>query len=508
MEIREFGWKKPEKRDRKFYTQRINRCFVVLMFLAFSCFALFNNVSKLVLASNKTDLFENNLEDLAFYFMGVDQKTSDLLMAIDAVRQGYVKNEDHFLRDNKGNIQYILQYLSNHPDQLKQLWLHDYAGMIDLISDISKYNSDIFSLLGEEREQRYLVVLQNSAEKRPNGGFFGSFAIVTVKDASISNIQLMDSYYPNKINPSAVVQAPDRATNTFLSGDSTITFLASNKFGFTDMDGKNIKAIYEKAFHQQVRGVIFVNSQMFADLIPGFDKKLREWMFTNAATDIIRGGNFPNKKEHYLKEVAEILNSQKDTIIKNTIKNIRYLVDNNYLHVYLENIGGGLTKSLVTQGLTTSFRDDQMYFWDYNSSFNKIDMFIKKNIVFTDEFGKTAIDTTKDIVDIGSLSKGIYNVKISYALTVPPGYTDEIASLEKKYDIALTVREKTILWVFPTRATRGVVYAPKKVTISNLQGQFKTSQLFDTPFSHNALYFMSNGSNNTIKTVSMQIEIK
>lgn len=88
--------------------------------------------------------------------------------------------------------------------------------MIDLISDLSKYNSDIFSLLGEQEQQRYLVVLQNSAEKRPNGGFFGSFAIVTIKDAKITNIELMDSYYPNKIDPSATIQAPDWATNTFL----------------------------------------------------------------------------------------------------------------------------------------------------------------------------------------------------------------------------------------------------------------------------------------------------
>lgn len=508
MVVREFGRKKPEKRDRKFYAKHVNRGFVILAFLAFSCFSLYNNVSRLVFAESKTDLFENNLEDLAFYFMGVDQKTANLLMSIDAVKHSYDKEEDHFLRDNKGNIQYILQYLSNHPEQLKQLGLHDYAGIIDLVSDISQYNSDIFSLLGEEREQRYLVVLQNSAEKRPNGGFFGSFAIVTVKDARITDIKLMDSYYPNKIDPAATVQAPDWATNSFLSGDSTITFLASNKFGFTDMDGKNIKAIYEDAFHQKVRGVIFVNSQMFADLIPEFDKKLREWMFTNAATDIIRGGNFPNKKQHYLQEVADILNSQKDTIIKNTIKNIRYLLDNNYIHVYLEDIGGGLTKSLVTQGLTTSFRDDQIYFWDYNSSYNKIDMFIKKNIVFTDSEGKRVIDTTKDIVDIAKLATGRYDVSINYMMTVPPTYTDEIASLEKKYDIELTVREKSILGVFPVWATRGVVYTPKHITISNPTGQMRTSQLFDTPFSHNLLYYMANGTNNSMKSVHMQITIQ
>lgn len=210
--------------------KHVNWCFVILTFVAFSFFALYNNVSRLVFAESKTDLFENNLEDLAFYFMGWDQKTANLLMSIDSVRSNYAKEEENFIRDNKGNMQYILQYLSNHPEQLKQLGLHDYAGIIDLVSDLSQYNTDIFSLLGEQEEQRYLVVLQNSAEKRPNGGFFGSFAIVTIKDAKITNIQLMDSYYPNKVAPSATMPAPTWATDTLFSGDDTITFLASNKF--------------------------------------------------------------------------------------------------------------------------------------------------------------------------------------------------------------------------------------------------------------------------------------
>lgn len=121
MEIRQFGRKKPETRNWKFYLKHVNRCFVVLTFIAFSFFALYSNVSRLVFAESKTDLFENNLEELAFYFMGWDQKTANLLMSIDSVASNYTEGEDNFIRDNKGNIQYILQYLSNHPEQLKQL---------------------------------------------------------------------------------------------------------------------------------------------------------------------------------------------------------------------------------------------------------------------------------------------------------------------------------------------------------------------------------------------------
>ena len=152
MESRQFGWRKPEQRDWKFYMKHVNRCFVILAFIAFSCFAFYNNVTKLVFADNKTDLFENNLEDLAFYFMGWDQKVANLLMSIDAVKDNYMKDEEYFIRDNKGNMQYILQYLSNHPGQLKQLGLHDYTGIIDLVSDLSQYNNDIFSLLVETRD--------------------------------------------------------------------------------------------------------------------------------------------------------------------------------------------------------------------------------------------------------------------------------------------------------------------------------------------------------------------
>jgi len=241
-----FGRQKPQEKDWKYYAKRVNIGFALFCVFAFCLFSFYHNVTSLVFADNKTDLIENDLPTIASYFMGWDQQTADVILAIDTLRKHYTDPDTtHFLRDNKGDLSYVLEYLSNNPGQLKQLGLHQYSGMIDLVSDLSKYKDDIFSLLGEEGPQTYLVVLQNSAEKRPNGGFFGSFAIVTVDDGHITNVQLMDSYYPGKINPGITVQAPDRATNTFLDGDGTITFLASNKFGFTDIDGKNIETLYE-----------------------------------------------------------------------------------------------------------------------------------------------------------------------------------------------------------------------------------------------------------------------
>lgn len=39
---------------------------------------------------------------------------------------------------------------------------------------------EIFELLGKNQRFNYLVPLQNSNEVRPNGGFFGSFAFISL----------------------------------------------------------------------------------------------------------------------------------------------------------------------------------------------------------------------------------------------------------------------------------------------------------------------------------------
>ena len=76
------------------------------------------------------------------------------------------------------------------------------------------------------------------------------------------------------------------------------------------MDGKNIKTLYEKIFNheydlsrveqmiqpdqwellhnQYIKGVIFLDSDLLSDLLPGFTEKMRERQFVNATIDIIR----------------------------------------------------------------------------------------------------------------------------------------------------------------------------------------------------------------------------
>ena len=48
----------------------------------------------------------------------------------------------------------------------------------------------------------------------------------------------------------------------------------SNKFWFTDIDGKNIKKLYDITYNQDIRGVVFLNSNLFAYLLPWFQEQI------------------------------------------------------------------------------------------------------------------------------------------------------------------------------------------------------------------------------------------
>ena len=71
---------------------------------------------------------------------------------------------------------------------------------IALRDGLSEFTSDIYSLLGFDAPQTYIIVLQNAAEARPNGGFFGSFALLTLDAGRVSKLEIIDSYHPAREN--------------------------------------------------------------------------------------------------------------------------------------------------------------------------------------------------------------------------------------------------------------------------------------------------------------------
>jgi hypothetical protein len=311
------------------------------------------------------------------------------------------------------HVDAVTTYFAHGGSWLLDPVMRPFPHHMQLLQEVATFSGDIRSLLGEKQEQRYLIVLQNTSEKRPNGGFFGSFALVTVAKGRVKDIEIVDSYLPQYDNPDTSITGPKWLTN-FLP-DRQIYFVWANKVGFTYHDGPHIKNLYEKSYPgKKIRGVIFLRTDMFVDLFPEFLTQFRERQFANASIDLIRGQARRWKKELYLTSSQNFVQTHQKELIKALFTRLPELIQKRYINIYLEDISGGLHTRLRKTGLTTRFEEDTLYSRESNTSFNKADAFIKKTLTISDLSGNQLIEASGDIVSLASLAPWSYQVTITY----------------------------------------------------------------------------------------------
>lgn len=76
------------------------------------------------------------------------------------------------MKTKSNQLDNLMYYIKENKSYLEELGFKRYEYLIDLIVDFWAEKDEIKQLLGADEEQNYLVVLQNTNEKRPNGGFF------------------------------------------------------------------------------------------------------------------------------------------------------------------------------------------------------------------------------------------------------------------------------------------------------------------------------------------------
>lgn len=390
-----------------------------------------------------------------------------------------------------------------------------YKPLYNILASLSEFEDDIISLLWFENPQRYLIILQNTSEERPNGGFFGSFATLKLVDGKIAPVELSDSYIIDRENDDVSLKWPEWLLEFLPHRD--IHFVGANKIGFTYHDGDHIKRLYEKAYPgENIRGVIFLSTDVISQLIEWFDAYLRERQFTNAATDLIRGKNIFWKKEKYLQEVTQFVNQNKNELIKNVLIKLPDLLNQGLINVYLTDIsvswgseGWGLASRLRRYNVTTRHDDQKAYFWWSNIAYNKIDNFVSKTITIRDSQWVIVRQTNNDIFEIGDLEKGYWRIDVEYKLDVPKEYISRMRDLEKKYNIVLGQREEHILGLRPTWWSRWVVYLPDSFAIYSVSWDVNANGIFTTPIpTSSAWYNTWIESNNWSAVVSLEVEKK
>ena len=493
----------------------------------------------MLFAKDKIDIFKEDLGQIAFYFWTFDKDLSNFLVKVDDLVQRYNKGENIFATQKK-EIDFCREYIETNKEYLKKVWFSNYDKLINFFSDLKSYQQEFFDLLGEKESFNYLVILQNTNEKRPNGWFFGSFAFIKIEQGHIKELEIIDSYYPDFIAYKTRITAPSW-TAPFLP-DRKIGFIAGNKFGFSDIDGKNLKDLYElmfnktyemrkveqtmqpdlynKVLHQNIKGVIFIRSDLLEYFFPSFKQKAQERQFLNASVDLIRKEIRGNKKELYIKEIKQYFDDQKSNIVKNVVNRFDEIANKKFVTIYMSNISTWLEAVLDKHNLTNTFDPNYIYFRDTNVSYNKIDGFVDKHIQIENEQGMLQKESKSDIVDISDLKNGKYTIDISYKFQIPDEYQGFIKGLEKKYEIQITDREMAILWlkswmyeepgfgkVRKRRETKATVYFPQYIKILNVTGDIYYQTPFYPPFANGLFYQAGSIENNSTKTISIDIEV-
>lgn len=165
--MKDFGITQTTKKTRKNNIRYINRTFTIVIMLCFVFFTLFANLSNM-LFKNKIDVFTQDLGQIAFYSWTFNKDLSHFLIVLDKIVQSYTAGENIFITKEK-EIEFCRDYIQKNKEYLKKVGFSNYDELINLFADLKTYEKELFDLLGKNQSFNYLVILQNTNEKRPNG---------------------------------------------------------------------------------------------------------------------------------------------------------------------------------------------------------------------------------------------------------------------------------------------------------------------------------------------------
>ncbi|HRN69702.1 MAG TPA: DUF4012 domain-containing protein [Candidatus Woesebacteria bacterium] len=146
---------------------------------------------------------------------------------------------------------------------------NQFEGMATLFVDAKPFLKQLPSILGAEEEKNYLILFQNTAERRATGGFYTFYAVfninkgkITIKDSS--DIYDLDNSIPNHPRAPEKILAYHKGVNQFFLRDSNLSpdFVESVKL---------FNSLYEDSSHAiDYDGIITMDSKVLVDMLEIF----------------------------------------------------------------------------------------------------------------------------------------------------------------------------------------------------------------------------------------------
>lgn len=408
---------------------------IIFLVVSVFCFVLINYLAFFLNLKN-INFFEKTDSWVLKNILNQNPEINQLLQWVRVILQ----SSWNIFSDKQKIENLVNTYQNNQPKFEKffpQFWESN-----KFLSQLLQDQSNIFQLLWEKQTQTYIILLMNDSEARPAGWFYWSFI-----EANLSwwhlDWKLHDSYWIKSLDNTWVNL--DQAVKPYIPSQK-INFIGWNEFGFSDIDWKNILQIYQQVFPEKnVAWVVFLNSQLIKRFLPWYEKKHIEWEFVNASIDLISWKFEAEKKKLYRNDASSYISENINTLAKESIKNFSSL--KNYIKVYSPNTW--LNEVLEKNWFVYKFDENNLYVFDYNDSFSKIDKFVARKIYLYSWENLLAVWEWESLPLVYEWKKlkWNYKVQIFYFLNVPNWYENYISSLEKKYNIALTARERHIMWL-------------------------------------------------------------
>jgi hypothetical protein len=171
-----------------------------------------------------------------------------------------VTNADIALRLQKYTLraQHIVQ-LSRHSLIAKKV-LGSPEQLETLLSDIN-FLSQTFP----RDTHRYIILLQNSDELRPTGGFMGSYAVIELHEGKIETFEIQDIYEPDGQFTGFIDPPP--GVKEYLSGGNGWRLPDSNWYPDFPTAAKDISRLFTLGKQKEPEGVIALNLQVAEELL-------------------------------------------------------------------------------------------------------------------------------------------------------------------------------------------------------------------------------------------------
>lgn len=365
--------------------------FLLMIFISF--FSFFSVVNDTVYADKKD--FISKVEDInSLKFTFKNNISPYIWKIIKDYKNGenILKNNDiafSFLEDNMQIFLSILWYGAYKQD------------IIYIYNQFKPYKKDIFKLLWENEKKNYLIIFENIWEERPDSWFFWSFAKVSFSWWHLVDFKIYDSYYllwkHCLTSWENWFEKCKNKKDLSLKNDiepykelwPQTTFLTSNIFWFTKLNGESVIKHYNQVFDDKIEGVIFLKSTILEDLLSNGKKAIWKMEVLNALNK--SEGNY--KDDETLKwlwwakqDYLEYINSfDKKQLILNFIKNYDKIVQSWKVRVYLPSISKDFEDYLKQSNLIYYKKENFAYLFFYNLWFNKISKFVDHIIILDDK---------------------------------------------------------------------------------------------------------------------------